>query len=171
MKIASHHYCIRPSVSPSVRPSACPYVSARLPLDGLTWKLRLRTFMKMCKEIPDLIKIEENSVGHFIWRFLLLLLLPEWHLISLDCALIPQFLHPTCATSFSNSSHLLNFCQPLLSPLPPGLLKWTFFKGHFLSSSSYVQLIHKALSTLYCFQRYWTTTKALPSNDRVDKMA
>ena len=47
----------------------------------------------------------------------------------LDCVLILQFLHLTCAMS-SNTTHLLNFGLPvLLSPLPPGLAQRTFFAG------------------------------------------
>jgi hypothetical protein len=54
---------------------------------------------------------------------------------SLDCALIPQFLHPTRTMSSSNSSHHLNFCLPLLlSPFPPSLVPRTFFADHFLNT-------------------------------------
>ena len=73
---------------------------------------------------------------------LLLLLLiywyyfPGWDLTSslsfshfcIDCALILQFLHPTCVTSFSNLSHHLIFGLPrFLSPFTSALVQGTFF--------------------------------------------
>jgi hypothetical protein len=64
--------------------------------------------------------------------------IPGWDLtsslifshFSLDCTLIPQFLHPTLATSHSNSSHHLGFGLPLLlSPFPSHLVQRNFFAG------------------------------------------
>lgn len=49
---------------------------------------------------------------------------------SFDCALVLQFLQPTCAKSSSNLLHHLNFCLPLLLyPFSPGLVQRTFFAG------------------------------------------
>jgi len=40
----------------------CLQVSTRLRLDGFTWNLILRTFMKICRENPNFVKI-----GHKYW--------------------------------------------------------------------------------------------------------
>jgi len=72
-----------------------------------------------------------------VFLFLHWLYIPGWDLsssmsfchFSLDCALVLQFLQPTCAKSSSNLLHHLNFGLPLLSPFPPGLVQRTFFAG------------------------------------------
>jgi len=51
----------------SVRPSIGPHVPGRLPLDGFTWNLVLTTFMKICQEIPNCLKIQKK-IWHFAWR-------------------------------------------------------------------------------------------------------
>jgi len=43
-------------VCPSVRPSVCPHLSTRLPLDGFPRNLILTTSMKLCRESPNLVK-------------------------------------------------------------------------------------------------------------------
>ena len=63
--------------------------------------------------------------------------IPGWHFTSspsvrhssLNSALILQFLHSPLAKSSSNPSQHPNFCLPLVSRLPPGLVQRTFFAG------------------------------------------
>jgi hypothetical protein len=41
-------------------PSVCPHVSGLVPLDGFQWNVILRTFKKICHEIPNLVKIGQK---------------------------------------------------------------------------------------------------------------
>ena len=50
--------------------SLCPHVSARLPLDGFPWNFILATFMKICRETPNLVKTGKN-IRQFKWKLTL----------------------------------------------------------------------------------------------------
>jgi hypothetical protein len=44
----------------SVRTSVCPHVSARLPIDWVSWSLIMATFMKICPETLNFVQIGRN---------------------------------------------------------------------------------------------------------------
>jgi hypothetical protein len=48
------------SVRLSVRPSAHPHVTTRIPLDGFSWNLIFQNFSKICRENSCLIKIWQD---------------------------------------------------------------------------------------------------------------
>ena len=41
-------------------PSVCPHVSARLPQDGFPWNFMMGTSIKICRETPNFVKIEQK---------------------------------------------------------------------------------------------------------------
>jgi hypothetical protein len=43
--------------------SVCPYVSARLPMDGVLWNLNWVSSMKICRDNPNLVKIGTKIPG------------------------------------------------------------------------------------------------------------
>jgi hypothetical protein len=45
----------------------CPHLSARLWLDGLSWNLVVDTFVKVCLQMRDFVKIGQNT-GHLTGR-------------------------------------------------------------------------------------------------------
>lgn len=56
------HVCLPGSLSYSSR------LSARLTLDEFTWNLVLETFIKICLETPNVIKIGQKNIGNFTLR-------------------------------------------------------------------------------------------------------
>jgi len=80
-KFQSHFRCVRIVVTtlcyfhPFVCLSVFPHVTERVPLDGLLWNWRLGSVMKICQEIPNLVKIGQKYLA-FAWRPNCVLLLP-----------------------------------------------------------------------------------------------
>jgi len=65
-KFQSHFKCVR-IVAKKLRSfqlfvylSVCPHVPARVPLDGILWNWKLGSIMKICQEIPNLVKIGQK---------------------------------------------------------------------------------------------------------------
>jgi hypothetical protein len=53
-------------IDPHVCASVCPRTSAKLPLDGFSWNLMLRTFMKICQETINVVKIEQKHRSLYV---------------------------------------------------------------------------------------------------------
>jgi hypothetical protein len=59
---------VSPSLCPSVRLSAHPHVSSLIPLDGFTLNLALNTYIKHCRQNPNLVLKTEQNYGNFSSR-------------------------------------------------------------------------------------------------------